>query len=109
MSPIKSLMMLASVAIVATTASHAAAKSVVAYILFDIAGSDAAEKLRSTSLGNCKQVLVGRNLDELIVHLRCDEHERESNVSYLSQAVMELAQVEGVRRATVLVVRTEGQ
>lgn len=110
MSLIKGFMMLAaSVAVVATAPSQAAAKSVVAYLLFDIAGPDVAEGLRSTSLGNCLQQLVGRNLDEQIVQLRCDEHDKGSNVSYLSEAVMRLAQVEGVRQTTVLVVRTEGQ
>lgn len=111
MSLSKGLMMLAaSVAIVATTPCQAAAKVVVAYLLFDISGSDVAEKLKSTSLGNCKQLLVGQvSSNEQILHLACDERDGESHVTYLSQAVVQLAQIEGVERATVLLIRTGSQ
>jgi hypothetical protein len=109
MSLIKGLMMLAtSVAIVTTAPCEAVAKVVEAYLLFDIAGPDVADKLRSASLGNCKQRLVGHASDkELILQLACDEPDGHGNPTYLSLAVLALGQLEGVRRATVLVVGSQ--
>jgi hypothetical protein len=102
-------MLVVSMAIIAATPCEAG-KVVVAYLLLDIVGPDVAEKLRSASLGNCKQLLVGGGAsDEQILQLRCDEREGASHVTSLNQAVMQLAQVVGVKRATVLVVKAESQ
>jgi hypothetical protein len=100
-SPIKGLMMLAApMAFFATLPCEAAANVVVAYLLCDIAGSEAAEKLRSTSLGNCLQHLVGRASDkELLLQLACDEPGGLGNPTSLSLAVLALGK--GVRRVTV--------
>ena len=110
MSWINRIMVPAIFAAAAAAPCQAFAKSVVAYLLFEITGSDTAEKLKSTSLSNCKQLLVGSaEANELIFHLLCDERDGNSKSTYTNQAVLELAQVQGVRRATVLVIRTEGQ
>jgi hypothetical protein len=92
-------------------ASHeATAEQMGAYLLFELTGSDTAAvtaRLESTSLGNCKQLLVGdAPSDEVIFHLLCDEDEGTTN---MSQAVVELARVDGVRRATVLAVKGASQ
>jgi hypothetical protein len=82
-----------------------------AYVLFELAeaGTDVAvEKLRSSSLGNCKQIPLEHSAyNEVILHLDCYEPD-ESN-EYLSQAVMQLAAIDGVRRATVLFVKPGSQ
>jgi hypothetical protein len=107
---IKGLMMLVASAAIITAVPHAAfATTVVSYVLFEFTGSDTADKLTHTSLGNCKQLPVGSGgSNEFILHLRCDEAGGSTN-KYLNQAVIELSQVQGVRRTTVLIVKTEGQ
>jgi hypothetical protein len=108
---IKGLMMLvASAAIVTIVPQEALARNVVSYVLFEFTGADTLEKLRSTSLGNCLKIPIGSgDSSEVILHLRCSENNGSSTNKYLNQAVVELSQVQGVRRATVLIVRTEGQ
>ncbi len=108
---IKGLMMLAASAAIITAVPHEAlAKMVVSYVLFEFTGSDTAQKLTHTSLGNCKQLPVGSgDSNEFILHLRCDDSGGGSTEKNLNQAVIELSQVQGVRRATVLIVRAEGQ
>jgi hypothetical protein len=85
----------------------ALAAQVQAYMLFDVAASDAsavAEKLRGTSLGNCLQLIVGSHARVVVVHLACDEDDR-ADTRFLSQAVIELSRVDGVARATVVAIR----
>ena len=108
---IKGLMMLvASAAIVTIVPQEALARNVVSYVLFEFTGSDTAHKLTHTSLGNCKQLPVGSgDSSEFILHLRCDDSGGGSTEKNLYQAVIELSQVQGVRRTTVLIVRTESQ
>ena len=111
MQPVKGLMMLvASAAIVTIVPQEALARNVVSYVLFEFTGSDTAHKLTHTSLGNCKQLPVGSgDSNEFILHLRCSENDGSGTNKYLNQAVVELSQVQGVRRATVLIVRAESQ
>ena len=88
----------------------AADEQVRAYVLFELAdaGTDTVETLRSSSLGNCKQIPLEHSAyNEVILHLDCYEPD-ESN-EYLSQAVMQLAGADGVRRATVLFVKAGSQ
>ena len=89
----------------------AADEQVRAYVLFEFAdpGSDAAvETLRSSSLGNCKQIPLEHSAyNEVILHLDC--YEPDQSNEYLSQAVMQLAGADGVRRATVLFVKAGSQ
>jgi hypothetical protein len=96
-----------NVAVFATPHEAAADEQVRAYVLFELAESatdGAVEELRSSSLGNCKQLpLEQPAYKEVILHLDCYEP-AESN-EYLSQAVMQLAGVDGVRQATVLFVK----
>ncbi|MEJ8640751.1 hypothetical protein WKI68_03380 [Streptomyces sp. MS1.HAVA.3] len=71
-----------------------------AYVLieFDPGAPDVPERVRSHSLGMCKQTLVGSPTSgELIVHLEAEEgpHMNEAMVSLTSQ-------VDGVGRLTVL-------
>ncbi len=108
---IKGLMMLmASAAIITAVPHEALAKTVVSYVLFEFTGSDTTNKLTHTSLGNCKQLPVGSaDSNEFILHLRCDDSGGGSTEKNLNQAVIELSQVQGVRRTTVLIVRTEDQ
>ena len=90
------------------TTPHAAtaAEQVRAYVLFELADDTdtAVENLRSSSLRHCKQVLLPLIGTEMILHLECYE-ERAESTEYLSQEVMQLAGVGGVRRATVLFVK----
>jgi len=86
----------------------ALAAQVQAYIMFDVAASSnvsaVAETLRSTSLGNCLQLIVGSQARTVVVHLACDEDDR-ADTRFLSQAVIELSRVDGVARATVVALR----
>ena len=78
------------------------------HIRGSITGTDTVETLRSSSLGNCKQIPLEHSAyNEVILHLDCYEPD-ESN-EYLSQAVMQLAGADGVRRATVLFVKAGSQ
>ena len=107
------MLLATAVALVAlgTVPRETAAKTVQAYLLFELTGSNTAttvEKLRSTSLGNCKQVLLGHPIShEVMVHLACDESDARNDTRYMSQALLELAGVDGVKRATLLVVNRE--
>jgi hypothetical protein len=95
--------------------SHvASAEQAQAYLLFEIAvasdPSGTAERLRSTSLGNCLQVVIGSFARDVIVHLACDERGGgQVGTSYLNQAVLELSRVNGVAQSTVLMVRRVAQ
>ena len=107
------MLLATAVALVAlgTAPPEAAAKTVQAYLLFELTGSNTTttiEKLRSTSLGNCKQVLLGHPIaHEVMVHLACDESDARNATRYMSQALLELAGVDGVKRATLLVVNRD--
>jgi hypothetical protein len=94
-----------------TAPQEVAAKTIQAYLLFELTGSNTAgvvEKLRSTSLGNCKQVLLGPPIaQDVIMHLACDESDDRQDTRYMSQALLDLARVDGVKRATILVVKRE--
>jgi hypothetical protein len=96
-----------NVALFATPHEAAAEEQVRAYVLFDLAEAatdSTVEELRSASLGNCKQLpLEQPAYKEVILHLDCYEP-AESN-EYLSQAVVQLAGIDGVRQATVLFVK----
>ena len=82
------------------------AGQVQAYVLFQIAASSdagaAADKLRSTSLGNCLQLVIGHHARDVFVHIACDE---QSNTNYLSQAFVQLSGVEGIARANFLLLK----
>jgi hypothetical protein len=84
---------------------QARAAQVQAYLLFEIAasadGSAVAERLRSTSLGNCLQLIIGRHTRDVFLHVACDER-GERDTSYLNQAVLALSRVDGIARATVV-------
>jgi hypothetical protein len=86
----------------------ALAAQVQAYIMFDVAApsnaSAVSEKLRSTSLGNCLQLIVGSHARTVVVHLACDEDDR-ADTRFLNQALIELSRVDGVARATIVSVR----
>jgi hypothetical protein len=92
----------------ATFSSQALAAQVQAYVLFELSASSSVsattEKLRSTSLSNCLQLIIGGHAREVFVHVACDE--RGTDTSYLGQAVMALSRVDGVARATVVLVKT---
>src|SRR5262245_21423669 len=66
---------------------QAQAAQVQAYAIFEIAASTevnaAAEKLRSTSLGNCRQLIVGTQGQDVFVHIACDDRG-----DYLNQAFL---------------------
>jgi hypothetical protein len=85
-------------------AQQAFAAQVQAYAIFEFAPSAnvsaAVEKLRSTSLGNCLQLVIGTNARDVFLHLACDE--RGVDTSYLNQAMIALSRVEGVSRATIV-------
>ena len=61
-------------------AQPALAAQVQAYVIVDVAAasnaSAAAEKLRSTSLGNCLQLILGSHARTVVLHLACDEDDR---------------------------------
>ena len=85
-------------------AQQALAAQVQAYAIFELAPSAnvsaAVEKLRSTSLGNCLQLVIGTNARDVFLHLACDE--RGVDTSYLNQAMIALSRVDGVSRATII-------
>jgi hypothetical protein len=85
---------------------QAFAAQVQAYVVFEIAASSdvsaAAEKLRSTSLSNCLQLVVGRHAQDVFVHIACDEREDRRDASYLNQAFLALSRVDGIDRATIV-------
>jgi len=89
-------------------AQPALAAQVQAYVIVDVAAastaSAAAEKLRSTSLGNCLQLILGSHARTVVLHLACDEDDR-ADTRFLSQALVELSRVDGVARATIVSVR----
>jgi hypothetical protein len=91
--------------------SAAVARVIQAYLLFeaDPSKTDAVrEKLRGTSLGNCLQVLVGHPApNEIIVHLACDEQDDRNPTGNLNRAVLELSAIDGVKRASIMVVRRD--
>jgi hypothetical protein len=71
-----------------------------AYVVFEIAASSnvsaTTDKLRSTSLGNCKQLIIGGHLRDVFVHIACDEG------GDLNQAFLRLSRVDGIARATIV-------
>jgi hypothetical protein len=89
-------------------AQPALAAQVQAYVIVDVAAgsnaSAAGEKLRSTSLGNCLQLILGSHARTVVLHLACDEDDR-ADTRFLSQALIELSRVDGVARATIVSVR----
>jgi hypothetical protein len=98
----------ATVAGVLANPQQALAAVVQAYIMFDVAPSSnvsaVVEKLRSTSLGNCLQLIVGSQARTVVLHLACDEDDR-ADTRFLGQSLIELSRVEGVARATIVSVR----
>ena len=98
----------ATVAGFVANAQPALAAQVQAYVIVDVAAasnaSAAAEKLRSTSLGNCLQLILGSHGRTVVLHLACDEDDR-ADTRFLSQALIELSRVDGVARATIVSVR----
>jgi hypothetical protein len=84
---------------------QALAAVVQAYIIFEIAASSdetaTAEKLRSTGLANCLQLIIGRHARVVFVHIACDER-GDSDPSYLNQALQRLSRVDGIARATLV-------
>ena len=79
-----------------------------AYVIVDVAAasnaSATAEKLRSTSLGNCLTLIVGSQARTVVLHLACDEGDG-ADTKFLSQALIELSRVDGVAHATIVSVR----
>jgi hypothetical protein len=83
---------------------QALAAQVQTYVIFEIAKSSdqnaVAEKLRSTNLGNCLQLVVGQHARDVFVHIACDESGQDS--SYLEKALLQLSRVDGIARATMV-------
>jgi hypothetical protein len=83
---------------------QAVAAQVQAYAIFEVASSAnvnaTVEKLRSTSLGNCLQLVIGTQARDVILHIACDE--RSTDTSYLNQAMVALSRVDGISRATIV-------
>jgi len=86
---------------------QAVAAQVQAYAIFEVASSAnvtaTADKLRGTSLGNCLQLVIGAHARDVILHIACDES--STDTSYLSQAMIALAKVDGISRATIVSVK----
>lgn len=86
---------------------QAVAAQVQAYAIFEVAPSAnvnaAVEKLRGTSLSNCLQLVIGAQARDVILHIACDE--RSTDTSYLNQAMVALAKVDGIFRATIVSVK----
>ena len=86
---------------------QALAVQVQTYVIFEIAASSdqnaAAEKLRSTSLGNCLQLVVGQHARNVFVHIACDESGQD--LSYLEKALLQLSRVDGIARATIVALK----
>ena len=85
----------------------ALAAQVQTYVIFETAASSdqnaVAEKLRSTSLGNCLQLVVGQHAGDVVVHIACDESGQDSN--YLEKAFLQLSRVQGIARATIVALK----
>jgi len=83
---------------------QALAAQVQTYVIFEVAPSSdqtaVAEKLQSTSLGNCLQLIVGQHARDVFVHIACDESGQDS--SYLEKAFLQLSRVDGIARATIV-------
>jgi hypothetical protein len=83
---------------------QAVAAQVQAYAIFEVASSAnvtaTVEKLRSTSLGNCLQLVVGAHARDVILHIACDES--STDTGYLNQAMVTLSKVDGISRATIV-------
>jgi len=83
------------------------AAQVQTYVIFEVAASSdpnaVAEKLRSTSLGNCLQLVVGQQARDVFVHIACDESGPDSK--YLEKAFFDLSRVAGVARATIVALK----
>ena len=79
------------------------AAQVETYVIFEVAASSdqagVAEKLRSTSLGNCLQLVVGQHARDVVVHIACDESGPDSK--YLETAFIKLSGIPGIARATI--------
>jgi hypothetical protein len=75
-----------------------------AYVIFEIVPSSdenaAAEKLKSASLRNCLQLVVGRHARDVFVHIACDERD-------LNEGFSELSRVDGISRATIVSLKHE--
>ncbi|MGZ5841117.1 MAG: hypothetical protein ACXWJ8_04185 [Xanthobacteraceae bacterium] len=86
---------------------QALAAQVQTYVIFEVAASSdqnaVAEKLRSTSLGNCLQLVVGQHARDVFVHIACDESGQDSK--YLEQAFLQLSGVDGIARATIVALK----
>jgi hypothetical protein len=82
------------------------AAQVQAYAIFEIGASSeagaAADKLRSTSLANCLQLIVGRHARDVFVHIACDE---QANTNYLGQAFLQLSGIDGIARANFVLLK----
>jgi hypothetical protein len=82
------------------------AAQIQAYVIFETgASSDAdniADKLRSTSLANCLQIVVGRRARDVLVHIACDE---QANTNYLGGAFAKLSGVDGIARANLVLMK----
>jgi hypothetical protein len=85
----------------------ASAAQVQAYVIFEVAASAnviaVVEKLRSTSLGNCLQLIIGSHARVIVAHVACDE--AGADTRYLNQALIELSRAEGVARATTVSIK----
>jgi hypothetical protein len=79
------------------------AAQVETYVIFEIAASSdqnaVADKLRSTNLNNCLQLVVGQHLRDVFVHIACDESGQDSK--YVEQAFLKLSGIPGIARATI--------
>ena len=77
------------------------------YVIFEIAASSdqtaVTEKLRSTSLGNCLQLVVGQQARDVFVHIACDESGQDSK--YLETAFLKLSGIPGIARATIVALK----
>jgi hypothetical protein len=97
----------ASAACLVTFSQQALAAVFQAYVIVDVApasnASATAEKLRSTSLGNCLKLILGSDARTVVLHLACDES--GADTKFLSQALIDLSRVDGVARATIVSVR----
>jgi len=83
------------------------AAQVETYVIFEVAASAdqtaVAEKLRSTSLNNCLQLVVGQHARDVFVHVACDESGQDSK--YLEQAFLKLSGIPGIARATIVALK----
>jgi hypothetical protein len=77
------------------------AAGVQAYVIFEISASsnETAESLRSASLANCKQLVIGNQERDFFVHIACDEH------GNLDQAFLELSRLNGIVHATIVSIK----